>query len=452
MPEFWTVKTKTFIYRAKFFQLGDILGNDELNEGAENQKSPDPGFKKVEGFLEEGEGIIEKTEERVEKELDKEEERLEKLEKQKAELDKEEEEVAEEIAEKRAKVEGLKEEEKSLKEAEEVVGGIRKEVKKKKMGILAALAGFKKLFRPEKPESIEYEEGKRGPFRAFYEDYYKLLLAIPFLLLLLAVVQISYQYNTTGDFVNRGVELKGGITLTIPEKSYDISELEAFLNSELEGDVSVRRISQTKGILIEASDISEDDLLAKAQEALGSLNPEDYSIEEMGSSLGSSFFSEIIKAVIIAFVLMAIVVFITFRVPAPCLAVILAALSDIIVTLAIFNLTGAKLGKGGIAAFLMLIGYSVDTDILLSTKVLKSKAGTVMSRIYSAMSTGLTMNITTIAAITIAMVFTTSEVIRQIMTILLIGLFVDIINTWIQNVGILRLYLERKGRKNEAED
>jgi len=96
----------------------------------------------------------------------------------------------------------------------------------------------------------------------------------------------------------------------------------------------------------------------------------------------------------------------------------------------------------------MLIGYSVDTDILLSTKVLKSKIGTVMDRIYSAMSTGLTMNITTMIAITIAMVFTTSEVIRQIMTILLIGLFVDIINTWIQNVGILRWYLEKKKMHN----
>ena len=169
----------------------------------------------------------------------------------------------------------------------------------------------------------------------------------------------------------------------------------------------------------------------------------------MGSSLGSSFFNEIIQAIVIAFILMGIVVFITFRVPAPSLAVILAALSDIIITLAIFNMTGAKLGKGGIAAFLMLIGYSVDTDILLSTTVLKRKFGSVMDRIYSAMKTGLTMNITTMAALVVALIFTHSDVIRQIMVILLIGLLVDIINTWIQNVGILRLYLERKERQRK---
>jgi preprotein translocase subunit SecF len=141
---------------------------------------------------------------------------------------------------------------------------------------------------------------------------------------------------------------------------------------------------------------------------------------------------------------MAIVVFITFRSPSPVFAVILCAFSDIIVTLAIFNLTGIKLGKGGIAAFLMLIGYSVDTDILLSTKVLKRKGGTLMERIYSAMGTGLAMNITTIVAVTAAIIFTQSEIIRQIMLILIIGLLVDMFNTWVQNVGILRLYMERK--------
>ena len=42
------------------------------------------------------------------------------------------------------------------------------------------------------------------------------------------------------------------------------------------------------------------------------------------------------------------------------------------------------------------------------------------------------------------LVFTNSDVIRQIMVILLIGLLLDVINTWIQNAGFLRLYLERK--------
>jgi preprotein translocase subunit SecF len=293
-------------------------------------------------------------------------------------------------------------------------------------------------------EHHEEHHKKKGTLRRIYEDEYKIILFLPFILLILGMGQIAYQYSSTGDFVNRGVDLKGGVILTI-EREYNPVEMSEFLKANLGGDIIVTSINYGSELSIQASEISEEELISKVEEKLGKLDPnKDYSVNSISSSLGTSFFKEITQAIIIAFVLMAIVVFITFRAPAPVFAVILCAFSDIIVTLAIFNLTGMKLGKGGIAAFLMLIGYSVDTDILLSTKMLKKKAGTVMERIYSAMDTGLAMNLTTIAAVTTAIIFTQSDIIRQIMIILIIGLIVDMINTWIQNVGILRLYLERK--------
>ena len=152
-------------------------------------------------------------------------------------------------------------------------------------------------------------------------------------------------------------------------------------------------------------------------------------------------------ALLIAFILMALVVFIYFRTIIPSAAVILAVFSDILITLAIVNLLGLKISSAGIAAFLMLIGYSVDTNILLSTRVLKRKEGTETERFYGALKTGLMMSSTTLIAVTTAIIFTQSEIIKQIMIILLIGLIVDLINTWIQNVAILRIYLARKARK-----
>jgi preprotein translocase subunit SecF len=111
---------------------------------------------------------------------------------------------------------------------------------------------------------------------------------------------------------------------------------------------------------------------------------------------------------------------------------------------------GGKLGTGGVAAFLMLIGYSVDTDILLSTRVLKHGHGTIFQRCIDAMKTGMTMSITTIAAVTVGLIFSQSEVLKQIFTILLIGLIIDIIMTWLQNTAILRWYLEPKKPKTET--
>jgi len=283
--------------------------------------------------------------------------------------------------------------------------------------------------------------------KSIYEKKYKVLLIIPLLLLVLAIFQIAIQTATTGDFINKGVSLKGGLTVSV-NKVVDVDTLQEDLRNTLpEADINVRALSKTGkqvGVLIEADAEDSASFVKTVSEKFGGLSKDEYSVEAMGSSLGESFFRETFIAMIFAFILMALVVFIYFRIPIPSLAVVMAAFSDIVVTVAIINLTGVKLGTAGIAAFLMLIGYSVDTDILLTTKVLKRKDGFVMDRIYEAMKTGLTMSMTTMVALVVALIFTQSEVLRQIMTILLIGLGVDLINTWIQNAGILRWYLESK--------
>jgi len=291
-------------------------------------------------------------------------------------------------------------------------------------------------------------EEKKGLFDSLKDIYvkkYKLLMIIPFLLLVLAFAQIIGQYAVTGDFVNRGISLQGGVSVTIPEGTADVFILQDALSSAFpEGDILVRKFVQAKGIVVDASDVTTDALVSEIKNQLGELSQEEYSVEEIGSSLGASFFKETFFAIILAFIFMGIIVFITFRTFIPSIAVILAAFSDIVVTLAIFNLTGMKLSTAGIAAFLMLIGYSVDTDILLSTHLLKRKHTGLMDRLKSAFKTGIMMSVTTIAAITVALFFATSETIKQIMIILLIGLLLDLIMTWIQNAGILRMYLEKK--------
>jgi preprotein translocase subunit SecF len=303
-------------------------------------------------------------------------------------------------------------------------------------------------------EEVEKKDRLSG-IKHFYEKQYKKLLIIPFALLFIAILLIGLKYATTGDFINRDVSLKGGVTVTVPvEINIDVLSLEGSLRADFPGnDINVRLLSKLGGqvgFIVEA-DVIQDEanlLIEKIQQRTNlKLSEKDYTIEIIGSSLGASFFREIIIALLIAFLFMGLVVFIYFRTFVPSVAVILAALSDIVVTLAIVNLLGFKLSSAGIAAFLMLIGYSVDTDILLSTRVLKRREGTIMERIFGAAKTGLTMSLTTIVAITVALFFAQSEVIRQIMSILLIGLFVDLINTWIQNVGLLRLYLERKEKK-----
>lgn len=300
--------------------------------------------------------------------------------------------------------------------------------------------------------SVERKKEYANVFAKIYETQYKKLVLLPIILLILAFVVLGINIATTGDFIDRAVSLKGGLTLTIPSEVFiDVIELESFLNSQFpQLDIGVRELSDfgvQSGVIIE-SDITpekRDSFILAVEDKLG-LDSESFSIEEIGSSLGESFFKQTMIAVLLAFVFMALVVFWYFRTFVISGSVVLAAFSDIIITLAVVDIFGMKIGAAGVAAFLMLIGYSVDTNILLSTRVLKRTEGTIINRIYGAMKTGLTMSLTTIVALTVALIATDSEVIKQIMTILLVGLFVDIINTWIQNVTIIRYYLEKKGQ------
>ena len=291
-----------------------------------------------------------------------------------------------------------------------------------------------------------------------YDKKYKLLLLIPFIMLFLALAQISYQLYTTGDFIKKDVSLKGGVTVTIPyEKNVDISQLEKQISSKFpNNDVAVRSLRSAGSVIgvIAEADINGNDevqvqnLLQAIESSLSiDLSKVDYGIEIIGSSLGASFFKESLIALAVAFLFMGLVVLIYFRTFVPSIAIILAAFSDMVVALAVMNLLDVRIGTAGIAAFLMLIGYSVDTDILLTVRVLKRKEGTVMNRIISSIKTGMTMTVTAIISTLVALLVTQSEVIRQIMLILLIGLIADIFNTWIQNVGLLRMYVERKAKK-----
>jgi len=355
-------------------------------------------------------------------------------------------------------IEEKKEPEVSTEERAESTSEAPKGEEVKEEPVKEEVKGEPKVEEKEEPK----EPREKFSILKFYDKSYKKLMIIPILMLVLALIVIGVQTARTGSFIYKDVSLKGGVTLTITkEGTIDILELERALESEFtDNDISVRSIKKggTQIGVIVVGDIdgtdeeAVDSFINAIEEEIGfELNEEDYSIEIMGSSLGASFFRETFTALIIAFVLMSLVVLIYFRSFIPSLGVILAAFSDIVVTVAIVNLMGMKLSTGGIAAFLMLIGYSVDTNVLLNTRVLKRKDGSVFERVLGAVKTGMMMTLTTIGALIVGLIFVQSVVIKQIMIIVLIGLVVDMANTWIQNVAILRLYIERKNKKVENE-
>lgn len=291
-----------------------------------------------------------------------------------------------------------------------------------------------------------------------YEKHYKKLILIPFIIIILSIAQIGIQYAQTGDFLTKGVSLKGGVTINILDPTIEKSIIEDTLNKNFPtSDIEIRTLSQITGqitglvIKIDLDINQKDDIIKFKQVLLDAapsltINDIEDNIQTISPSLGNSFYKATFKAIIVAFIFMALVVFYYFRDVIPCITIISSALFDIVVTLAVTNIIGMKISTAGIAAFLMLIGYSVDTDILLATKLLKTKQEDVLKCVYGAMKTGFMMSATTMVATVVGLYFTFSLEIKQIMSILLIGLMVDLIMTWIQNAGILRIYLEKKSK------
>jgi preprotein translocase subunit SecF len=297
-------------------------------------------------------------------------------------------------------------------------------------------------------EEQTHEESKR---KNWYEKHYKLLLIIPAILLIFSIVYL-FQFNSqNGDIVFKDVSLTGGTTITVFDKETNIDDLESSLSIQFP-DLIVRSISdittgKQQAFFVETS-VEPEEIKTALENYLGySLNEQNSSIEFSGESLSSGFYQQLRLAVLIAFLFMAAVVFFIFKSPIPSLAVIISAFADIIFTIVIINFFGITLSIGGIVALLMLVGYSVDTDILLTSRVLRKREGTLNERMFGAFKTGLTMTLTSIAAMAVALIiiYSFSDTLRQIFTILLIGLGFDIFNTWITNASILRWYAEKRG-------
>lgn len=269
---------------------------------------------------------------------------------------------------------------------------------------------------------------------------YKPLIAIPAAITLLALLLVVFHG------LNESVDLRGGALADLTlEKNISGPELESLLKGELGlDDVKVLSVTGKRATVQFGTDVD----VVRVSEALkGTATINSY--KSVGPVLSKQALNQIYWAVGFAFLFMSITVFIVFRDPIPSIAVILAAASDIIIAVGGMSLFGIPLSLASVGAILMLIGYSVDTDILLTTRVLKQKKGDINQRALGALKTGLTMSISAIASMTALYLVTVflmpeAQVLSNIAAVLIIGLLADIITTWLMNLGILRWYLEVK--------
>jgi len=275
------------------------------------------------------------------------------------------------------------------------------------------------------------------------------MIMYPLIVFGIALIIILANYITTGSIVKEGIELQGGSVITLQGVTADPDTIAEKIREETGISVNVEKFTSVTGGGGIRVYIPAGENVDKVKEALKQLFP---NVEPQTTVIGPTFGRMVkeqgIKAITYAFIGMAIVVFLFFRVPVPSLTVVFSAFSDMVIAIALMDIFGIELSQATIAALLMLIGYSVDSNILLTTRLLKRKEFTVEEAYYSSLKTGFTMSTTTLGALASLWLFSTAQVIDDIASVLIFGLLADFMNTWILNAGVLRLYItKREGKK-----
>jgi preprotein translocase subunit SecF len=261
------------------------------------------------------------------------------------------------------------------------------------------------------------------------------LAAVPLAVLATALAVIAAWYLLTGAPVALGIEFTGGTELIV-QTEQSPAEIQEQFSLPVESVSPVRTEANTYVVTSQSTNL--DAFERQARDAGMSIQ----SAARTAATFGASSQTTALYGVGAAFVGMSVVVFLLFRSFVPSVAVIVSAFSDIMIPVALMNLLGIKLSLGTVAALLMLIGYSVDSDILLNNHVLRRR-GSFHESVERAMRTGVTMTVTSIVAMFVMAVVASLfaiDLLAAIGTVLVLGLATDLMNTYMLNVSLLRWY------------
>jgi len=269
------------------------------------------------------------------------------------------------------------------------------------------------------------------------------LAAIPLAVLVLALAIIGGWYLVTGTPANLGLEFTGGVELRIADDGDGNMQERIETSFDREPD-SIRAIPADDVFVVtfRSAEDDPDGLASDLESQADAAGFTTEAIDQVSPSFAADTAQTALFGVALAFLGMSVLVFALFRTFVPSIAVVASAFSDIVIPIAVMNLLGIEMTLGTIAALLMIIGYSVDSDILLNNSVLR-RTGEFYESVSRAMRTGVTMTLTSTAAMIVMAIVASLfgiDLLRNIGIILAVGLCADLMNTYLMNVSLLRWY------------
>ena len=249
--------------------------------------------------------------------------------------------------------------------------------------------------------------------------------------------------------LNLGIDFRGGTMIGLNfSEDVEIQEVRAAMQSiSIEGqefDLSaeeIKHFGNSTNVMIkfkvrdDAPENFEQEIVNHLYQNMNEKVPEDknnfiLSIDTVSPKNGSELSGKALWSIISALGLILFYISIRFEFKFA-IGAILALVHDIIITLGIFSLTGYEITLGTVAAFLTIVGYSLNDTIVILDRIRENmkSSGTVLfeatinKSINQSLSRTLITSLTTLLVI-VVLIYAGGEIIRPFAFTMLVGVII----------------------------
>jgi len=249
--------------------------------------------------------------------------------------------------------------------------------------------------------------------------------------------------------LNLGIDFRGGTMIGLNfSEEVEIQEVRAAMQSiSIEGqefDLSteeIKHFGNSTNVMIkfkvrdDAPENFEQEIVNHLYQNMNEKVPEDknnfiLSIDTVSPKIGSELSGKALWSIISALGLILFYISIRFEFKFA-IGAILALVHDVIITLGIFSVTGYEITLGTVAAFLTIVGYSLNDTIVILDRIrenMKSSGtvffeSTINKSINQSLSRTLITSLTTLVVI-IVLIYAGGEIIRPFAFTMLVGVII----------------------------
>jgi preprotein translocase subunit SecF len=280
---------------------------------------------------------------------------------------------------------------------------------------------------------------------SFIENNYKKFLLLSISLFAIFIGIILFNYFKYGYIINKSITISGGY-VTLINNNYNLTntEIQNILNQMNITDYVL--YSTPNIIYIESRDQINRTLLINLlnQYYNISIQPSDISIQQYSSLVGDLIFNQFLFFVILAMILAAFVIFIAFRVSNTTLNIISTILFDIIGLLAILSITKYPIGANGFIAMLMILGFAIDNNVVLSTNMIKEKDKPFIERVKMSFRVGMLMEIIALYTLLLLYFIVPDPSVNEFAFVLSTATILDLIYYLIGNIPLYKYFEAKK--------